>query len=132
KVNCHKCSKYGHKGCNCQSSGNGKDNEEGKAKGKQKGKQKTKMATAATMGLIKSGLQLLRTQTELYDSGASCHMSSYRDQFINFKSIAPKPITAADKCTFQAIGTGDMLIHLPDGKSHSSILLKDILNAPMM
>ncbi|KAG6328210.1 hypothetical protein ID866_10880 [Astraeus odoratus] len=44
------------------------------------------------------------TCTELYDSGATCHMSSYRDHFINFCSIPPKPITAANKHTFEAIG----------------------------
>ncbi|KIM55226.1 hypothetical protein SCLCIDRAFT_98005, partial [Scleroderma citrinum Foug A] len=46
----------------------------------------------------------------LFDSGASHHMSSYREQFTNFKSIAPKPITAADKHTFEAIRKGDLTI----------------------
>jgi hypothetical protein len=36
-------------------------------------------------------------QTELYDSGASYHMSPYRDHFENYVSIALKSITAADK-----------------------------------
>ncbi|KAF8163591.1 hypothetical protein B0H34DRAFT_695992 [Crassisporium funariophilum] len=33
----------------------------------------------------------------LYDSGASQHMSGYRHRFINFVDIHPKPITAANK-----------------------------------
>ena len=53
----------------------------------------------------------------LFDSGASRHMSSYHKQFTNFKSIAPKPITAADKHTFEAIGKGDLTIYLPNGSS---------------
>ena len=38
------------------------------------------------------------TQTELYDSSMSQHMSPYHDHFENYVSIAPKLITAADKC----------------------------------
>ena len=47
-------------------------------------------------------------QTELYDSGASCHMSPYQDHFKAYVTIAPKPITAADKHHFQAIGKGNL------------------------
>ncbi|KAG2133519.1 hypothetical protein BD769DRAFT_1323397, partial [Suillus cothurnatus] len=45
---------------------------------------------------------------ELYDSGASQHMSPYREHFLNFRSISPHPIQAADKQTFEAIGKGDL------------------------
>ena len=47
-------------------------------------------------------------ETELYDSGASRHMSPYREQMENYVPIAPKSITAADKRYFQAIGMGDL------------------------
>ncbi|KAF9229013.1 hypothetical protein BS17DRAFT_636129, partial [Gyrodon lividus] len=50
----------------------------------------------------------------LYDSGATHHMSSYKDQFVNFRPIVPKPITAVDKHTFEAIRKGDMLVYLPN------------------
>lgn len=46
----------------------------------------------------------------LFDSGASRHMSSYRSQFLDYKPIVPKPITAADNHTFLAIGKGDLMI----------------------
>jgi len=39
---------------------------------------------------------------DLYDSGASRHMSGYRHRFINFRTIESHPITAADKRTFNA------------------------------
>ena len=52
-------------------------------------------------------------QMELYDSGASCHMSPYRDHFGNYVSIAPKSITAADKQYFQAIEKGNLQIKFP-------------------
>ena len=47
-------------------------------------------------------------QTELYDSGALHHMLPYQDHFENYIPIIPKPITAADKQYFQAIGKGDL------------------------
>ena len=36
-------------------------------------------------------------ETELYDSGASCHMTAYRDRLENFVSIVPKAIATTDK-----------------------------------
>ncbi|KAG6325711.1 hypothetical protein ID866_13378 [Astraeus odoratus] len=59
-------------------------------------------------------------------------MSSYHDQFVNFHEIPPKLITAADKCTFEAIGKGDMYVSLPNGKTCTHILLKDVLYALKM
>jgi transposase InsO family protein len=71
-------------------------------------------------------------ETELYDSGASRHMSPYRHRLINFREIVPKTIIAADQGTFNAIGLGDMKIQVPNGKSTMNILLKDVLYAPRM
>jgi hypothetical protein len=70
---------------------------------------------------------------ELYDSGASCHMSGYQHHFINYHTIPPKPITAANKCSFSAIGMGDMYITVPNGdKAPTCVLLEDILYALSM
>ena len=72
------------------------------------------------------------TQTELYDSGASCHMSPYHDHFENYVPIMPKSIIAADKRYFQAIGKGDLRIKIPNGSSTTTVLLKDVLHCPDM
>ena len=64
---------------------------------------------------------------ELFNSSTSHHMSSYRNQFINYKAIVPKSITTADNHTFQAIGKGDLMISIPNSKSITHIHLKDIL-----
>ncbi|KAJ3496166.1 hypothetical protein NLJ89_g10524 [Agrocybe chaxingu] len=69
---------------------------------------------------------------ELYDSGASRHMSGYHHRFINLIDIEPKSITAADKRTFSAIGKGDMYIEVPNGETTSRVLLRDVLYAPSM
>ncbi|KAF7345981.1 Retrovirus-related Pol polyprotein from transposon TNT 1-94 [Mycena venus] len=71
-------------------------------------------------------------ETELYDLGASRHMSPYRHRFINYTSIPPKSITAADNGSFQAIGQGDMHISIPNGNSMATVLLKGVLYAPKL
>ena len=73
------------------------------------------------------------TEVDLYDSGATRHMSGYFHRFTNFINIEPIPITAADKRTFQAKGKGDIYIHIPNGdKPISRVLLKEVLYAPSM
>ena len=71
-------------------------------------------------------------EMELYDSGASRHMSPYKHKFINFIPIQRKVLTAADGGHFEAVGKGDMHISMPNGKSTTRILLKDVLYAPKM
>jgi hypothetical protein len=72
-------------------------------------------------------------EVDLYDSGASRHMSGFRHKFIDIVEIEPIPITAADKRTFQATGRGKMLIHLPNGDQGTSrIYLMNALYAPTM
>ena len=70
--------------------------------------------------------------TELYDSGASQHISLACTCFVDFVTIPPKPIQSADNCTFNAISRGNLYIHLPNGEKRSRILLKDVLYTPSM
>src|ERR1700742_4070392 len=71
-------------------------------------------------------------ESDLYDSGASRHMTPFRHRLTNFTSIQSKPITAADKRIFHATGKGDMHIDLPNGNITTRILLKNVLYAPDM
>lgn len=41
-----------------------------------------------------------KNETDLYNSGASQHMSGFHHKFINLVKIKPIPITATDKRTF--------------------------------
>jgi hypothetical protein len=68
--------------------------------------------------------------SELYDSGALCHMFPYRKQFITYHEISACPITAANYKVFHAIGMGDLEIQVPNGKASTKVLLKDALHAP--
>ncbi|KIN95853.1 hypothetical protein M404DRAFT_164846, partial [Pisolithus tinctorius Marx 270] len=53
---------------------------------------------------------IILKETILFDSGTSCHMSSYCSKFLDYKPIVPKPITTADNHTFHAIGKGNLAI----------------------
>ncbi|PPQ87182.1 hypothetical protein CVT25_014593 [Psilocybe cyanescens] len=70
---------------------------------------------------------------DLYDSGATRHMSGAKDRFKNLIPIEPKSIAAADNRSFSATAKGDMIIYIPNGSSGvSEVLLKDVLYAPTM
>jgi hypothetical protein len=73
--------------------------------------------------LSKDGLGRDLINIDLFDSGASRHMSGHRHRFTNFTEIEARPITAADKQCFNAIGKGD---------GTSQIRLCDVLYAPKM
>ena len=69
-------------------------------------------------------------EAELYDSGASRHISPFRQRFTTYRPITPRPISTADKRIFYAVGIGDLHIEVPNGAKTTPILLKDTLHAP--
>jgi len=69
-------------------------------------------------------------RVEIYDSGATCHMSPYIDAFTDFEFIEPKKISAADNRTFDAIGKGNLHIRIPSGEGFTPVTLRDALYAP--
>ncbi|KJA15878.1 hypothetical protein HYPSUDRAFT_125026, partial [Hypholoma sublateritium FD-334 SS-4] len=60
---------------------------------------------------------------DLYDSGATRHMSGARHRLVNFVETEPRPISAADNRSFSATGRGDMYINLPNGSDGVSRVL---------
>jgi len=56
-------------------------------------------------------------------------MSPFGKQFTNYHSIPLQAITTADKQVFYAVGTRDLRIKVPNGKSSTPITLKDVLHA---
>jgi len=67
---------------------------------------------------------------DLYDSGASHHMSPCREDFINFQSIPEKSLTAANQQHFSALGMGDMIISVPNGSKETKMKLTRVLYTP--
>ena len=70
-----------------------------------------------------------KSEVELYNLGASQHMSSFSHRFTNLHFIPSHPITAANSHVFYAIGAGDLKIDVPNGESSTPITLKDTLYA---
>ena len=90
-------------------------------------------STTFDADILAGSAETRRNEVDLYDSGASRHMSGLRHKFIDLTEIKPIPITAADKRTFQAIAKGKLLIHIPNGdKGTSKVHLLDALYSPSM
>ncbi len=70
-------------------------------------------------------------RVELYDSGATRHISPYKSAFSSYTTLDP-PIylNAANQQKFPAIGVGSLAIHAPNGGSQSTIVLSEVLHAP--
>jgi hypothetical protein len=69
-------------------------------------------------------------RSELYDSGATKHMSPYRDEFTTIRETLPKPVNAANQQTFNATGIGEMVIEVPNGINPSKLRLTEVLYSP--
>jgi hypothetical protein len=68
---------------------------------------------------------------EIYDSGATQHMTPSRHQLISYKAIEPRGIVAANNKSFSALGKGDMYVEVPNGENKSmKVLICDVLYAP--
>ena len=149
-VECFNCKKKGHMKSDCWAKGGGKEGQGPKRKGKdgaasadqqqQQSQQPDIEAWAAIEEIEDEEYSLSifenkppRKEGKLYDSGASCHMSPFRHQFISYCSILPRPIMAADKRLFFAKGMGDLRIRVPNGESsYTPVILRDALHAPEM
>ena len=70
----------------------------------------------------------------IIDCGASSHFSPDRSKIVNFKTILPESVRAADGHSFSAIGTGDLVVTLPgnNGEEGPPIMLKRVYYAPKM
>jgi hypothetical protein len=70
-------------------------------------------------------------EAELYDLGASHHISPFQHCFITYQPITPRPISAADNRVFYTIGTGTLQIEVLNGPSKVTlILLWEALHVP--
>jgi len=69
-------------------------------------------------------------EMDVYDSGASTHMSPTKDWFISLKTIPLKPIKATDNTVFHANAMGNMKVAILNGTKDSHVILKDVLYCP--
>lgn len=92
------------------------------------------VADVATMAIIDEALTTSHGSSvvEIYDSGATCHMTPHRRMLENYRDIPERTVRAAGKTSFSARGVGDMKVLAPSGDTWVSILLTDVLYAPSM
>ncbi|TFK77814.1 hypothetical protein K466DRAFT_440105, partial [Polyporus arcularius HHB13444] len=57
---------------------------------------------------------------DLYDSGATHHMSPYRSEFVTFTETPARPLSAANQQQFHAQGVGEMIIPVPNPPSEDT------------
>jgi gag-polypeptide of LTR copia-type/GAG-pre-integrase domain len=69
-------------------------------------------------------------KVKLYDSGATRHISPYRDDFVAFTPIPPKPFAAANGQKFYAMATGEIVINVPNGTDWTELRLTEVLYSP--
>jgi hypothetical protein len=143
-IECFNCKKRGHMRVDCWAKGGGKEGQGPKKRdqdsavsAEEKQQQPDLEAWAAIEDVPEESDQCSlvsksHTESELYDSGASCHMSPFRQQFVSYRSIPPCPIMAADKCVFYANGIRDLRICIPNGESYTPVILCNALYAPDM
>jgi len=67
---------------------------------------------------------------ELYNSGASHHMTPYQHLLEDYSPTTDKLINAANQQSFHAVSTGNLHITVPNGESTTPIMLKNMLYAP--
>ena len=67
---------------------------------------------------------------ELYDSGSTQHLSLYCSQFTSYYNIPVQPFTVANQQSFDATGTGDMVIKVLDGVNTPKLALTEVLYSP--
>jgi hypothetical protein len=68
----------------------------------------------------------------ILDSGATSHFDPTQENFKSFHEIPPRPIRAADGCTFHATGKGDITFIIRSGSKEHKITLRETLFAPTM
>src|ERR1700678_2572448 len=88
--------------------------------------------TSFTGAVLEVTAETRKAESDLYDSGASRHITPFRHRLLNFTPIASRPIQAADKRVFHAHGKRNMRIHIPNNGSTTTILLKNVLYAQDM
>jgi gag-polypeptide of LTR copia-type len=138
-----KCRRFGHKIEDCWREGGGKEGQGPRQQGRNRGEGPDNYANTAVQDDASSFAYAItpavdgyalsakgNRQFEIFDSGASQHISPYRKSFTNFEKTEVKQICAADNHVFEAVGKGEMTIEVPNSGGTSKITLRNVLYAP--
>jgi len=71
------------------------------------------------------------TRTELYDSGATWHISPYKSDFSSYSPLSPPVfLNTANQQRFPTVGTGTLNIQVPNEGTESKLALHNALHTP--
>jgi hypothetical protein len=69
--------------------------------------------------------------TELYNSGATCHISPYKADFTSYKALSPPAyLNTASQQHFPAIDEGNLVIQVPNNGTEHTLTLCNVLHVP--
>ena len=137
-IECYNCHGRGHIARNCRRKGGGKEGQWPTKPKDNEAANAAKTNVDAEKGFIALGNSVTcalaaapGTYVDVFDSGASVHISPYRERFTSFRELEPaRPITAANGETFMAIGEGEVELRVPNGKSTQLLKLRNVLYSP--
>jgi hypothetical protein len=146
---CHNCQKKGHTKENCWGKGGGKEGQghfqkkkEKKSKKKKKGKDNANVAEESDSDNADDSIAFMNFDctalikdnsgaTEILDTGASSHMTPYKELLVDYKKFSkPRQVRAVNKGTFEALGTGMLVLPTKIQGINIAVSLKDTLYAP--
>ena len=141
QVECYNCHGRGHIARNCRKKGGGREGQpwpKPKDDDAAANAARTNANAAAEKGflalgnVVTSALAAAPGQyVDVFDSGASVHISPYRERFTRFRELNPaRAITAANGEQFLATGEGDVEIRVPNGGTTQLLTLRDVLYSP--
>ena len=69
--------------------------------------------------------------TELYDLGATCHISPYKTDFISYMPLTlPVYLNAVNQQKFPIIGFSTLIVHVPNREEETHLTLHAALHVP--
>jgi hypothetical protein len=73
----------------------------------------------------------LSPRTELYNSGATHHISPYKAYFTSYKALSPPAyLNTANQQHFPTIGEGNLVIQVPNNGTKHMLTLRNMLHVP--
>ena len=70
-------------------------------------------------------------RVELYDSGATRHVTPFKSDFISYSPLNPPTfLNTANQQRFPAVGTGTLATLVPCNGQSTKLILRDVLHAP--
>lgn len=91
------------------------------------------MYNSSTAAAVTALVAAESTPVDLYDSGASHHMSPYRQDFLSFRETKPQTLNTANQQHFEALGVGDIIVSVPNDSAPSSQMrLTQVLYTPAL